>query len=224
MKRLLSPKVSLLACVLLAASLSFAIDQAALIEQDLNSHVLPKLRSANADPNRPISTCALTGSVPKGHRIRGNCPLNFVLSLSEENFILVQGSTSLVRLSVTLVSGVSVPVNLSAQGMPAGTEILFAPASAKPSFSSTMTIGMSAGTPPGQFNLTILAAGGGLERSASLSLLVVPIVHEIAVVSALVQVTAAVGSIVRINATIAALWSQIGPCPSWRRKRPWRIG
>ena len=176
---------------------------ATLIEQELNSQVIPMLRSANVDVNRPISTCALTGSVPKGHRTGGNCPLNFVLSLSQKNLTQVQGSNSLVRLSVTLVSGVSVPVTVSAQGVPEGTEILFAPASARPSFSSTMTIATSAGTPLGQFNLTILAAGGGLERSVSLSLLVVPIVHEIAVVSALVQGTAAVGSIVRINATVA---------------------
>jgi hypothetical protein len=66
-----------------------------------------------------------------------------------------------------------------------------------------MTIVTSPGTPLGQFNITVLAAGGGLQRSASLSLLVVPIVHEIAVVSALVQGTATVGSIVLINATVA---------------------
>jgi hypothetical protein len=66
-----------------------------------------------------------------------------------------------------------------------------------------MTISTSEGTPLGQFNITILATGGGLEKSAILSLLVVPIVHEIAIVSALVQRTATVGSIVTINATVA---------------------
>jgi len=104
---------------------------------------------------------------------------------------------------VTFVSGISTPVTVSAQGVPAGTEILFAPASAKHSFTSTMTISTSERTPLGQFNVTILAIGGGLGKSAILSLLVVPIVHEIAVVSALVQRTATVGSIVVINATVA---------------------
>jgi hypothetical protein len=66
-----------------------------------------------------------------------------------------------------------------------------------------MTIATSAETPLGQFNITILAAGGGLEKSAILSLLVVPIVHDIAIVSATVQRTATVGSIVTINATVA---------------------
>ena len=193
----------MLACVLLATSLSLAIDHAALIEQELNSQILPTPRSGNVDANRPISTCGSSGSLPRGHRSNGSCPLNFILSLSQESLTQARGSNSSVELSVIFVSGVSAPVAVSAQGVPAGTEILFAPASAKPSFSSTMTISTSEGTPLGQFNITIMAAGGGLEKSANLSLLVVPIVHEIAVVSALVQRTATVGSVVVINATVA---------------------
>src|SRR5438046_6884856 len=66
-----------------------------------------------------------------------------------------------------------------------------------------MTISMSVRTPLGRFNVSIFAIGGGLGKLAILSLLVVPIVHEIAVVSALVQRTATVGSVVMINATVA---------------------
>ena len=183
--------------------MSLAIDHVALIEQELNSQILPTPRSGNVDANRPISTCGPSGSLPRGHRSNGSCPLNFILSLSQESLTQARGSNSSVELSVTFVSGVSAPVTVSAQGVPAGTEILFAPASAKPSFLSTMTISTSEGTPLRQFNITILAAGGGLEKSAILSLLVVPIVHEIAVVSALVQRTATVGSVVVINATVA---------------------
>jgi hypothetical protein len=104
---------------------------------------------------------------------------------------------------VTFASGVTALVTVSAQGVPAGTEILFSPSSAKSSFSSTMTISTGEGTPLGQFDITILAAGGGLEKSVILSLLVVPIVHDMAIVSALVQRTATVGSIVVINSTVA---------------------
>jgi CARDB protein len=66
-----------------------------------------------------------------------------------------------------------------------------------------MTIATRAGTVSGQFNITIVAAGGGLMRSVTLSLVLVPIVHDIAVVSAIVQGTATVGSVVSINATVA---------------------
>jgi len=174
-----------------------------MMEQELNSRFLPKIGSGNVDANRPIGTCAPTGNAPKWHHDSGNCPFNFSLSMSQKNLTQLQGSTSSVLLSVTLISGVSVPVTLSAQGAPSGTEILFTPASAKPSFSSTVTITTSADTPLGQFNLTVVAAGGGLERSTTLSILLVPIVHDITVVSARVQETAIAGSIVWINATVA---------------------
>src|SRR5207237_8030635 len=105
--------------------------------------------------------------------------------------------------SMTFISDVPSPVTLSAQGVPAGTEILFAPASARPSFSSTMTISTSEATPLGQFSITILAAGRGVEKSIVLSLLVVLIVHDIAIVSAAIQGTATVGNNVVINATVA---------------------
>jgi hypothetical protein len=66
-----------------------------------------------------------------------------------------------------------------------------------------MTISSRAETPVGQFNVTIFAAGGGLVRSVTLSLVVIPIVHDVAVVSAMVQGAAAIGSVVSINATVA---------------------
>ena len=184
-------------------SLFLAIDNTGLIEQELSGQGHPDLGSGTSDSNRPIGACILAVSIPKGHHDSGSCPLNFVLSLSQESLTEVQGSTSMLRLSVTLVSGVAVPVAMSAQGMPDNTQVLFTPASAKPSFSSTMTIATSAETPLGQFNITILATGGGVEKSATLSLLIVPVVHDIAVVSATVRSAATVGNIVSINATVA---------------------
>lgn len=193
----------MLAIVLLAASLSLTIDHVAVFEQDLNNRVLATLGLGNAYTNRPASTCLQTSVIAKGHHGDDACPLNFVLSLSQKSLVQVQGSNSSVQLSVTLVSGVSVPVALSAQGAAAGTTILFAPTSARLSFTSTMTIATRAETPLGQSNITILAMGGGLVKSVNLSLKVVPIVHDIAVVSATVPRTAPVDSIVSINATVA---------------------
>ena len=191
--------MSLLACVLLATSLFLTINHA-LIEQELNSQVLSNVTTGNIDANGPTSACAPMG-VPKGHHGSDSCPFNFIVSLSQESLVQVQGSSSLVQLSASLVSGISTPVAVSSQGAPAGTEILFAPASARPSFSSAMTIGTSMETPLGQFNITILVAGGGFEKSAILSLLVVPIIHDMAIATAKVQGSATIGNIVLINAT-----------------------
>jgi CARDB len=198
---LLSPKVTPLACVLLAISLIVTFDHG-LIAQELSSQFLPKLTTGNVDANRPISTCAPTNSIAKGHHGLGNCPPNFTLALSQESIIQVQGSSSLVQLSVTLVSGSSTPVALTGQGLPAGTQIQFAPESARPSFSSIMTITTSGATPLGQFNITVFATSGGFVESEILSLLIVPTVHDIAVVSATVPGTATVGNTVSINATV----------------------
>jgi hypothetical protein len=173
-----------------------------LIEQGLSSLFLPKLTTGNGDSNRPVGMCSATNSVPEAHHGFGNCPLNFTFAVSPENILQVQGSTSLVQLSVTLVSGFSTPVTLTGQEVPAGTQIQFAPESARPPFSSIMTITTSGATPLGQFDITIFAASGGLVKSAILSLMIVPIVHDIAVVSAMVQGTATVGNIVSINATV----------------------
>lgn len=137
------------------------------------------------------------------------CPINFSLSLSPANLVQVQGSPGLVHVQVTYLSGTSAKVTMSAKGMPSATEILFAPVSGRPSFSSAMTIATHPQTPVGRFNITVLARGGGLEKSAIMSLevlsipQVVPPVHDIAIVSASVQETATVGSIVLINATVS---------------------
>ena len=193
----------MLALVLLVTSLSFTLDYIASIDQDLNSRVLAALGSGIVYTNRPTSPCLPASLVARGHHGGGTCPLNFVLSISQKSIIQVQGSNSSVQLSVTLISGISVPVVLSVQGASVGTAVLFGPASARPSFTSTMTVATRAETPPGQSNITIFATGGGLVKSVTLSLLVIPIVHEIAVVSATVPGTAPVGSIVSINATVA---------------------
>jgi hypothetical protein len=200
---LISLRVYALACVLLASSLLLAIGNGVLIEQELNSRIIPTLGSVSADANRPVSICAPTGTFSGGHHHGGGCPFNFVLTMSQENLTQLRGSSSLLQLSVTLISGISVPLAMSTQGVPPGTTVLFTPALAKPSFSSTITIATSAETPLGQFNITILATGGGIEKSAPLALLVVPIVHDISIVSATVQPTATIGSIVAINATVA---------------------
>ncbi len=208
-EELLSPKMFLFACVLLAMSLLLVLDRGTLIEQELNGQVVPKLWSRNFDANRPMSMCKpstfgnTTSVVQRGDRGIHACPVNFSLSLSQESLIQIQGSSSSVNALVTLVSGTPVLVTMSAQDVPTATEILFAPTSGRSSFSSAMTIATSAETPLGRFNITVLATGGGLEKSAVLSLLVVPIVHEIAVVSASGRTTAIVGSVVPINATVA---------------------
>src|SRR3989442_5652766 len=136
-------------------SLYVAIDQSVLIEQGLSGQVVPEPWVGYLDANRPISTCRTDGfgqsssSMQTGSTV-GNvaeedhdtraCPINFSLTLSPVNLKQVQGSSTLVHVLVTLVSGTPAQVTMSARGMPAATEILFAPISGRPSFLSAMTI------------------------------------------------------------------------------------
>jgi hypothetical protein len=202
--------------------LYLAIDRGTMIEQDLSGRVVPKPWSGYLDGNRPMSICGTDGlgqassSMQSGSRTNSvaeedgdapTCPISFTLTLSPANLKQDQQSTSLVHTLVTYLSGTPAQVTMSAKGAPAATEILFAPVSGRPSFSSALTITTSAQTPVGRFNITVLARGGGLEKSAILSLevlpfrQVVPPVHDIAIVSASVQKTATLGSIVLINVT-----------------------
>jgi hypothetical protein len=209
-------------------SLAIAVDRCTLIEQELNNQVVPKIWPGYLDANRPTSACGTNGidkGTPSTQRgsTTGNlaeedvdartCPINFSLSLSPANLEQIQGSIGLANVIVTFLSGSPAEVTISARGVPAATEILFAPTSGRPSFSSSMTIATQAETPLGRFNITVLARGGGLEKSAILSLeilpflQVIPPIHDIAIVSASVPETATVGNIVLINATISNLGS-----------------
>jgi hypothetical protein len=214
----------MLACVLLAMALYLAIDRGTVVEQELSGRVIPNPWSSYLDGNRPMSICetgglgqatssmqsgSTTNNIAEEDEDTPTCPISFTLSLSPPNLKQDQQSTSLVHALVTYLSGTPEQVTMSAKGEPAATEILFAPMSGIPSFSSALTITTSAQTPVGRFNITVLARGGGLEKSAILSLEVlpslqiVPPVHDIAIVSARVQETATIGSIVSINATVS---------------------
>jgi len=203
-------------------ALYLAIDRGTMVEQELSGRVVPNPWSSYLHGNRPMSICrtdglgqaassmqsgSTTSNIAEEDEDTPKCPISFTLSLSPPNLKQDQQSTSLVHALVTYLSGTPAQVTMSAKGVPAATEILFAPMSGRPSFSSALTITTSAQTPVGRYNVTVLARGGGLEKSAILSLEVIPLpqvvppVHDVAVVSASVQKTATVGSIVLINVT-----------------------
>jgi hypothetical protein len=205
-------------------ALYLALDRGTMVEQELSGRVVPNPWSGYLDGKRPVSICgteglgqatssmqsgSTTNNVAEEDEDTPTCPISFTLSLSPTNLKQDQQSTSLVHALVTYLSGTPAQVTMSAKGVPAATVILFAPMSGRPSFSSALTITTSAQTPVGRFNITVLARGGGLEKSAMLSLevlpslQVVPPVHDIAIVSAWVRETATIGSIVSINATVS---------------------
>jgi hypothetical protein len=131
------------------------------------------------------------------------CGAGFNLSLSQRNLTLVQGSSSSVGVFVSVSSRRSPPIALSSQSAPAGVQISFNPISGTASFSSLMTINASAEAALGLSEVTVLANARDIRESATLSLLIIPEIRDLVIISASLPQSAIVGSVVDVNATVA---------------------
>ncbi|MGC8696644.1 MAG: hypothetical protein ACP5UD_09615, partial [Conexivisphaera sp.] len=87
---------------------------------------------------------------------------------------VVQGSSASVTVQVPLTLGWIGSVQLSVSGLPPGSTASLSSGSLTPPGSATLTISTSTGTPTGTYPITITASGGGVSRSTSLALSVVP--------------------------------------------------
>ncbi|MEM2924369.1 MAG: PA14 domain-containing protein [Methanocellales archaeon] len=82
-----------------------------------------------------------------------------------------RGSSKSISITVTSYYGYNKEVSLNASGMPSGTTITFTPDKKTPTFSSTMTINVSASTPTGNYPITIIGTGSdGLVKTQTFTL------------------------------------------------------
>ena len=126
-----------------------------------------------------------------------------LLSLSQNSIILVRGSPAQIAVYVNTTPSNSFRITLSSQQVPLGVMVSFSPSSGRSSFVSTMTILAGSASPLGSFYLTITASGGGITRVSTLTVLVVTLVHDLAVIRASAPSNATIGSIVVVKATVA---------------------
>ncbi len=94
---------------------------------------------------------------------------DFSIFLSPSNLILVQGSSGTSSVRLTLLSGSTTPVSLSASSVPAGSTISFAPVACNPTCTSTMTIATSSAA-LGTYTIIVTGTGGSRTKSATLTL------------------------------------------------------
>ena len=99
-------------------------------------------------------------------------PFDFSLLVAPLSVSVVQGGTATYSVPVTLVSGLTQPVTLSASGVPPAATPSLAPSSGGPTYGSSLIIATSAATPAGTYTITITGTGGGVSRFASLILIV----------------------------------------------------
>jgi hypothetical protein len=93
-------------------------------------------------------------------------------SASPSSRIVTAGDYTTYSVPVTLVSG-SGSVALSCSGLPSGATCSFNPSSGNPTFSSTLTVYTSTGTPGGTYTLTVAGTGGGQTHFTTVQLVVV---------------------------------------------------
>jgi len=122
------------------------------------------LTSAVIDPNGQYAYFG-TDTSP-GRAIKISLPLpGFYFSLSNSGGISVTpGGSGSNTITVTLRSGTTQTVTLSASGLPLGATASFIPASGNPTYSSICTITTTSSTPTGSYTVTVTGTAGGITR------------------------------------------------------------
>jgi pseudomonalisin len=122
----------------------------------------------------PITITGTSGGTAKSITVSlvVTVPVTFTLSTAASSATLVAGSRSTLGVSTAISTGFQSAVNLTVTGQPAGLTFAFSPASIKSpgAGSSTLTISPSPTLAVGTYNLIINASGGGVTRTATLTL------------------------------------------------------
>jgi len=95
---------------------------------------------------------------------------DFSISASPPTQKVTAGESTSYVIVVSLVSGTAQPVSLSLVGLPSGATHSFNPPSSAPTFQSTLEIYTTRTTKAGTYTLSLTASGGGITKTASLTL------------------------------------------------------
>jgi hypothetical protein len=104
----------------------------------------------------------------------GSTSFDYSVSLNPTSGSVVQGSGTTSTVTVSLVSGTTQTVSLSASISPTATGLTATvnPTSGSPTYTSTLTISTTPSTPAATYSITVTGASGSLSRSATYSLTV----------------------------------------------------
>ena len=98
---------------------------------------------------------------------------NYAISATPALQTVSRGQTATYTVSITIISGSTQPVSLDLRGLPSGATFNFRPSTGNPTYTSTLLITTTTQTPRGDYNLTIVASGGGVVKSATVTLRIV---------------------------------------------------
>src|SRR2546430_11812392 len=168
-----------------------------------SAHVDADHHQCNPNGRSDYSIIDLQTNPSNGNRPNSQCIPIFNILLSQNNLTLIQGSRRSLSVFLSTASEFSPPINLSAESVPAGVEVLFAPSSGRSAFSSVVTIFASAQAVLGLSEVAVVARVMGIEKSATVSVLVVPEIHNLVITSGFAPLNATVGGVVVVNVTVA---------------------
>src|SRR5438046_5837381 len=170
------------------------------------------LSSASVDANRhqcnpngglDYSTIDLQTNPSNGNHPNSQCIPTFNILLSQSNLTLIPGSSRSLTVSLSTTSELSPPITLSAESVPTGVEVLFAPSSGRSSFSSLLTISASAQAALGLSEVAVVARVMGIEKSATVAIFIIPDTHNLVVISISSPLNGTVGSVVVVHVPVA---------------------
>jgi hypothetical protein len=95
---------------------------------------------------------------------------DFALAVTPAVQSVVQGVDASYSVTASALDGFTDSVDFAVTGQPAGTTAVFTPATIAGSGQSTLTIGTSAATAPGDYALTLTGTSGALQHSLSVQL------------------------------------------------------
>jgi len=96
-----------------------------------------------------------------------NSARDFSISVSPSSIVANQGESISLTITLTSINAFDSQVSLSFAGAPNGVSHNFAPNPIVPTGSANLTLYTLTSTPPGSYNLTIMASGGGKTHLAS---------------------------------------------------------
>ncbi len=100
------------------------------------------------------------GGVLTGGKSPFSPPFDFALNVSPSGGTIMQGRNLQTSVTLSLLSGSSEQVTLSASG-PNGVTYIFSPQTGTPDCTSTLTINVPESVPTKAYSLTVTATGGG---------------------------------------------------------------
>ncbi len=96
----------------------------------------------------------------------------FSLTASPGSVTVLQGASGASTITSTALDGFSSAVALTASGQPTGVTVSFSPTSITGSGSSTLTMAVASTTVAGVYTITVTGSGGGITKTATVSLTV----------------------------------------------------